>query len=150
MKAPSYFNTVHGTAVDPVTRYVYVIHRANRRTQAFDENGKFSDQWSFGPVSIAYTLYLSADRNLWVPDSKTWKILKYDRQRHFLYSWGTRGDWPGGIWGPTLSASTSKATWTWPKSRTAVSRSSGREKVRIRHTCLDCPCAEPGRNKACK
>ena len=37
-----YFNTVHGVAVDPVTRKVYVTDRENRRTEVFDENGKIS------------------------------------------------------------------------------------------------------------
>src|SRR5258708_844945 len=35
----------------------------------------------------------------WLPDSKTWKLLKYDLDGHFLYSWGTQGDWPGAMWG---------------------------------------------------
>ena len=42
---------------------------------------------------------MPADRTLWAPDSKTWKILKYDTEGHFLYSWGTLGLFPGGIWG---------------------------------------------------
>ena len=96
---PGYFNTVHGVAVDPVTRRVYVNDRENRRAQVFDENGKFIDQWSWGPVSSVYFLYMSADRHLWAADAATSKILEYDLNGHFLYSWGTLGDWPGSLWG---------------------------------------------------
>lgn len=35
---PGYFNIVHGVAVDPVTRLVYVTDRRNDRTEVFDEN----------------------------------------------------------------------------------------------------------------
>ena len=96
---PGYFNTVHGIAVDPVTRRVYVTDRENRRTQVFDENGKFLDQWSYGDQSSVYFLYMSADRHLWAADATTSKILEYDLEGHFLYSWGTNGDWPGALWG---------------------------------------------------
>jgi peptidylamidoglycolate lyase len=94
-----YFNSVHGIAVDPTTRQVYVNDRANRRTQVFDENGKFLDQWSFGRVSSVFSTYMSADRHLWAADAVTTKMLKYDLGGHFLYSWGSLGDWPGAIWG---------------------------------------------------
>lgn len=103
---PGYFNTVHGVAVDPITRHVYVTDRENDRTQVFDENGKFLDQWSYGTVPSGdghdrgvYFLYMSADRHLWAADASTSKILEYDLQGHFLYSWGTHGDWPGSMWG---------------------------------------------------
>ena len=94
-----YFNTVHGVAVDPATRRVYVTDRENRRTEVFDENGKFLDQWSYGPVSSVYFIYLGTDKHLWAADATTSKILEYDLQGHFLYSWGINGDWPGSLWG---------------------------------------------------
>ena len=112
---PGYFNTVHGIATDPVTKRIYVNDRTNRRIQVFDENGKFLDMWSTGPymqnqvektsipggtgTSTVYSIYMSADRTLWASDSKTWKILKYDLDGHYLYSWGTLGLFPGGLWG---------------------------------------------------
>ena len=37
---PGYFNSVHGIAVDPKTRRVFVNDRTNGRVQVFDENGK--------------------------------------------------------------------------------------------------------------
>jgi DNA-binding beta-propeller fold protein YncE len=48
-RRPAYFNSVHGIAVNPKTRRVYVNDRNNGRLQVFDENGKFLDQWDFGP-----------------------------------------------------------------------------------------------------
>jgi hypothetical protein len=35
----------------------------------------------------------------WAADTGTNKILKYDLDGHFLYSWGCWGDLPGGFWG---------------------------------------------------
>ena len=48
---PGYFNNVHGVAVDPKTRQVFVNDRGNRRAQVFDENGKFLREWSFGSAA---------------------------------------------------------------------------------------------------
>ena len=36
---PNYFNNVHGVAIDPQTREVYINDRGNHRIQIFDENG---------------------------------------------------------------------------------------------------------------
>jgi hypothetical protein len=97
---PGYMNTVHGIAVDPVTRRVYVNDQVNRRIQVFDENGKPLDQWSVGPIpSEPNYLYMSADRYLWVPDHPSGRLLKYDLQGHFLYGWGSFGYAPGMMWG---------------------------------------------------
>ena len=94
---PNYFNSVHGIAVDPVTRRVFVNDRTNRRIQVFDENGKFLDQWSLGKEAEVYTIYMSADQHLWAADVRLSKISKFDLDGHFLYSWGSLGDWPGGM-----------------------------------------------------
>jgi hypothetical protein len=95
---PGYFNTVHGIAVDPETRRVYVSDRSNDRIQVFDENGTFVDQWTTGPMANTQFLYIGEDRNLWMADDRTWKIVKYDLQGHLLYAWGSQGAWPGGLW----------------------------------------------------
>jgi hypothetical protein len=97
---PGYFNTVHGIAADPQTRHVFVIDRSNRRIQVFDENGKFLDQWSTGAAGTSNPqfLFMTADRKLWLPDDRTWKIAGYDLEGHLLYSWGSQGEWPGGMW----------------------------------------------------
>jgi DNA-binding beta-propeller fold protein YncE len=97
---PSYFNTVHGVAVDPETRRVFVGDRSNHRVQIFDENGEFLDQWRFGdaPSSI-YVITVTADGYLWGADHGLNKILKYDLDGNLLYAWGSWGDFPGGLWG---------------------------------------------------
>jgi sugar lactone lactonase YvrE len=99
-KRPGYMNNVHGIAVDPQTRRVFVNDRQNHRVQVFDENGKFLNQWNFGPPpSDIHLIYIGADRMLWAFDRGTSKMLKYDLNGNFLYSWGTWGDFPGGFWG---------------------------------------------------
>jgi hypothetical protein len=97
---PNYFNTVHGIAVDPVTRRVFVSDRSNHRIQVFDENGKFVDLWPLGEYAVPYHLLLTADRHLWIADGHgTFKILEYDLSGKLLYSWGTWGPFPGELWG---------------------------------------------------
>ena len=99
-KRPGYFNNVHGIAVDPQTRRVFVNDRQNHRVQVFDENGKHLSEWSFGPPpSDIHLFIIGADRALWAFDRGTSKMLKYDLDGNFLYSWGTWGDFPGGFWG---------------------------------------------------
>lgn len=99
-KRPGYFNNVHGLAVDPVTRHVFVNDRGNHRIQVFDENGKFLYSWSLGEEpSDVHLIYIGADRTLWAFDRGTSKMLKYDLQGHLLYAFGTWGDFPGGFWG---------------------------------------------------
>jgi DNA-binding beta-propeller fold protein YncE len=99
-KRPGYFNNVHGIAVDPQTRQVFVNDRQNHRVQVFDENGKYLREWSFGPPpSDIHLFIITADRHLWAADRGTSKMLKYDLNGNFLYSWGTWGDFPGGMWG---------------------------------------------------
>src|ERR1700722_10663759 len=99
-KRPSYFNNVHGIALDPQTRHVFVNDRGNHRVQVFDENGKYLYEWSMGKdPSDVHLIYIGADKMLWAYDRGTSKMLKYDLQGHFLYSWGTWGDFPGGFWG---------------------------------------------------
>jgi NHL repeat len=98
---PSYFNNVHGIAVDPQTRRVFVNDRNNGRVQVFDENGKYLDEWSFGqrPVSDVHMFIITSDRFLWAADRGTSKLVKYSLDGKFLYSWGVWGDFPGAFWG---------------------------------------------------
>jgi hypothetical protein len=99
-KRPGYFNNVHGLAIDPVTKHVFVNDRGNHRVQVFDENGKYLYEWSLGAEpSDVHLIYIGADRTLWAFDRGTSKMLKYDLQGHLLYTWGTWGDFPGGFWG---------------------------------------------------
>jgi hypothetical protein len=98
---PGYFNSVHGIGVDPTTRRVFVNDRTNGRVQVFDENGKYLDEWSFGPrpPMDIHSFIVTSDRKLWAADQGTHKILGYDLDGHFLYSWGSWGEYPGGMWG---------------------------------------------------
>ncbi len=97
---PGYWNNVHGIAVDPKTRQVFVNDRGNRRVQVFDENGKYLREWSFGaPPADIHLFNIYSDGYLWAADRGTNKILKYDLNGNFMYSWGTWGDFPGGFWG---------------------------------------------------
>jgi sugar lactone lactonase YvrE len=98
---PNYFSSVHGIAVDPTTRRVYVNDRNDGRVQVFDENGKFLDQWSFGPrppMNI-HTIWVGRDHMLWAADQGGNKMLQYDPEGHFTYAWGTQGTCQGCIWG---------------------------------------------------
>jgi DNA-binding beta-propeller fold protein YncE len=87
-------------AVDPKTQRIFVNDRGNKRAQVFDKDGKFLDQWSFGenPADI-HLFHIFSDGYLWAADRGTSKILKYDLNGNFMYSWGTWGDFPGGMWG---------------------------------------------------
>ena len=98
---PGYFNNVHGVAVDPETGRVFVNDRSNGRVQVFDENGNYLDEWSFGsrPPSDIHMFIIPSDRNLWAADRGTSKILKYNLDGEFQYSWGAWGDFPGAFWG---------------------------------------------------
>jgi peptidylamidoglycolate lyase len=100
-KRPGYFNSVHGIAVDPTTRRVYVNDRTNGRVQVFDENGRYLDEWNFGPrpPMDIHSFVVTSDRKLWAADQGTHKILGYDLNGNFLYSWGSFGEFPGGMWG---------------------------------------------------
>jgi peptidylamidoglycolate lyase len=93
-------SNVHGIAVDPQTRRVYVNDRGNKRIQVFDENGKYLFDFSMGEdPSDIHLIYIGADRTLWAADRGTSKMLKYDLDGKFLYSWGIWGDFAGGFWG---------------------------------------------------
>ena len=100
-KRPGYFNNVHGIAVDPQTRRVFVNDRNNGRVQVFDENGKYLDEWSFGrrPVSDVHMFIITSDRYLWAADRGTSKLVKYSLDGRFQYAWGVWGDFPGAFWG---------------------------------------------------
>ena len=97
---PGYMNNVHGIAVDPKTRQVFVNDRANRRIQVFDENGQYLREWSVGrlPADV-HTIHIYDDGYLWAADRGTNKMVKYDLEGNFQYSWGVWGDFPGGMWG---------------------------------------------------
>jgi len=99
---PGYMNGVHGIAVDPVSRRVFVSDRSNDRIQVFDENGNFITAWTTGPLANSQFLYVGEDSHLWMLDGNLGKFVKYDSEGHLLYAWGTRGDFPGGLFNPHM------------------------------------------------
>ncbi|MBI4887837.1 MAG: hypothetical protein HY824_12145 [Acidobacteria bacterium] len=97
---PSYFNNVHGVAVDPQTGRVFVNDRGNRRIQVFDANGKYLDSWSVGrPPADIHLVYMDGSRMLWAFDRASSKMIKYDLGGNLQYTFGTWGNFPGGFWG---------------------------------------------------
>ncbi len=100
-RRPGYFNSVHGIAVNPVTRMVYINDRNNGRVQVFDENGTFVDQWDMGPrppMNI-HDIYVGDNGVLWAADQGSHKLNGYDADGNFIYSWGTFGTCQGCMWG---------------------------------------------------
>jgi hypothetical protein len=88
---------VHAVAIDG-DRRLYVADRGNSRIQIFDENGNFLDQWP--NIRDPWDVHVTADqRYVWVADGQLNKFLKFDKSGHLLYSWGTFGQFPGGLWG---------------------------------------------------
>jgi DNA-binding beta-propeller fold protein YncE len=86
---PGFFNNVHGVAVDPVTRQVFVNDRNNRRIQVFDENGKYLREWKMGwDRSNLHFVHIDADRRVWVYDQVVQKLIQYDLDGRLVYAWG--------------------------------------------------------------
>jgi len=97
---PGYFNNVHGVAVDPETREVYVNDRNNRRIQIFDENGKFLRMWSLTwDRANLHFVQIDADRKIWVFDQVAQKLARFTPDGRLVYSWGSLGAHPGALWG---------------------------------------------------
>jgi DNA-binding beta-propeller fold protein YncE len=97
---PGYFNNVHGVAVDPGTREVYVNDRDNRRIQVFDENGKFLRMWTLAwDRANLHFVHIDADRRVWLYDQVVQRLIQVDREGRLIYSWGGLGAHPGALWG---------------------------------------------------
>ena len=99
-KRAGYLNNVHGVAVDPINRHVFVNDRNNHRIQVFDENGTYLSEWHIdAEPSSLHLLYIGVDRNVWTFDRSTNKMVQYDQEGHLKYAWGTMGNFAGGLWG---------------------------------------------------
>ena len=98
---PGYMYNVHGIAVDPTTREVFVNDRNNSRVHVFDEDGAYLREWTFGPrpPMDIHSFIVTSDQKLWAADHGTHKVLGYDLEGNFLYSWGSWGEYPGGFFG---------------------------------------------------
>lgn len=97
---PGYFNNVHGVAVDPGTRQVYVNDRNNRRIQVFDEDGNFLRMWTIAwDRANLHFVHIDADRRVWVYDQVAQKLAQFDLEGRLVYAWGGLGAFPGALWG---------------------------------------------------
>jgi hypothetical protein len=96
---PNEWNTVHSIAISK-DRRLFIVDRAHRRFQIFDENGKFLDMFSTGVNSFPYSHLITTDQHIWVGDGGTDRILKYDLNGKYLYGWGGPGGQPGQFSGP--------------------------------------------------
>jgi hypothetical protein len=70
--------------------------------QVFDENGKFLDMWplrsphwpaSQGTLMVNHLI--TTDQFIWVGDAPTTRMIKFDLDGNYLYSWGAPGGQPG-------------------------------------------------------
>ena len=98
---PGEFNTVHSIAIS-ADRRLYVVDRSHHRMQVFDENGQFLDMWPLRSPnwpSDQNTLFVNhlIDENgsIWVGEARTSRIIKFDLEGNYLYSWGAPGGQPG-------------------------------------------------------
>lgn len=91
--------SIHSIAIDAQQR-IYLADRANQRMLVFDEERRFLDQWPNLPAPDY--VRVSNDQSIWVSDGETNRFLKFDTGGKLLYSWGTRGDFPGGLWRPHM------------------------------------------------
>jgi DNA-binding beta-propeller fold protein YncE len=103
---PSEFNAPHSIAIS-ADRRVFVVDRGHQRMQVFNEDGEFLDMWPlrspYWPDNIntlVVTHILTDDpgtgeQAIWAGDTSTNRILKFDLEGNFLYSWGVGGGQPG-------------------------------------------------------
>ena len=98
---PNEFNTVHSIAIS-ADRRLFVVDRGHQRMQVFDEDGKFLDMWplrsphwpsSQGTLMVNH--FIDQKGYIWVADAPTSRILKFDLNGNYLYSWGAPGGQAG-------------------------------------------------------
>jgi hypothetical protein len=94
---PNEFNTVHSVALS-ADRRLFVIDRGHARMQVFDENGKFLDMWTLksphwpeNQATLMVNHFIDQNGFIWVGDAPTNRIMKFDLNGNFLYSWGAPG-----------------------------------------------------------
>jgi len=94
---PNEFNTVHSIAIS-ADRRLYIVDRGHQRMQVFDEEGTFLDMWPLRsphwPASqgtLVVNHFIDHNGFIWAGDGVTARILKFDLDGNFLYSWGAPG-----------------------------------------------------------
>jgi len=94
--ADGQFSGLHGIDADRSGR-IYVADRGNHRVQVFDADGKHLDTWP--NILFPNSILVSADqKQVWVLDGDTHRILEYDPNGRLLYWWGVYGVRPGEFW----------------------------------------------------
>ncbi len=98
---PNEFNTVHSIAISR-DRRLFVVDRGHSRMQVFDVDGKFLDMWTLkspnwpeNQNTLMVNHYIDQNGFIWVGDAPTNRILKFDLNGNFLYSWGAPGGQAG-------------------------------------------------------
>ena len=97
---PGEFNTPHSVAIS-ADRRVFVVDRGHQRMQVFDENGKFLDMWPLRSPHWPASLRSLVVNHIITRDLTsgrrhgTNRVLKFDLNGNFLYSWGAPGTPPG-------------------------------------------------------
>jgi DNA-binding beta-propeller fold protein YncE len=98
---PNEFNTVHSIAIS-TDRRLFVVDRGHQRMQVFDENGKFLDMWPLrsphwpaSQTTLMVNHFIDHNGFIWVGDAPTNRLLKFDLNGNYLYSWGAPGGQPG-------------------------------------------------------
>ncbi len=100
---PGEFRTVHSIAIS-ADRRVFVLDRGHARMQVFDENGAFLDMWPLTsphwPASQGTLManhLITTDQHIWVGDAPTNRLIKFDLEGNYLYSWGAPGTQAGRV-----------------------------------------------------
>lgn len=98
---PSEFNNPHSIAISE-DRRLFVVDRGHERMQVFDENGAFLDMWSLRSPhwpaeqsTLMVNHLIDGNGFIWVGDAPTARLIKYDLDGNYLYSWGDDGGEPG-------------------------------------------------------
>jgi hypothetical protein len=69
--------------------------------QVFDENGTFIDMWPLASPhwqnqnTLMVNHFIDTDGFIWVGDAPTSRIIKFDQNGNYLYSWGAPGPQAG-------------------------------------------------------
>jgi DNA-binding beta-propeller fold protein YncE len=98
---PNEFNTVHSIAISADQR-LFVVDRGHQRMQVFDTEGNFLDMWPLRsphwPTSqgtLVVNHFIDDKGFIWAGDAFTNRLMKFDLDGNFLYSWGAAGGQPG-------------------------------------------------------
>ena len=139
---PGYFNNVHGIAVDPKTRRVFVNDRGNRRARCSTRTASSSTSGrSARPRGHPSVPHLQR-RILWASAAyrHEGKMLKYDLDGNLMYSWGTCGRLPRRLLGRArLQLRSGRATST-PRRWTTAARKSSAAQRREPRVCRQAAC----------